>query len=142
MDLDRDGGTVIRAPFTDGATQERGLLAQIQQDHVRGTRLGDMAVLYATNHDVLQWLRCVAAAGIPALDLASYDGRATEAVKVGTYQRAKGLEFASVLLPDHTRVPAPRRSDEPGDAYAERASLERRQLFVAIARARDLLWLG
>ena len=31
---------------------------------------------------------------------------------------------------------------ETDDAYRERAELQRRQLFVAMTRARDRLWLG
>jgi superfamily I DNA/RNA helicase len=140
--LERDGGTVIRSTFAEPASQQRGLLEQIKQDQVRGTRLGDMAVLCSTNNEVMRWLRYLGTAGIAALDLAAYDGRTIDVVKVGTYQRAKGLEFANVLIPDHTRVPLPQRSDESADAYTERASLERRRLFVAMTRARDLLWLG
>ena len=140
--LDRDGGTVIRSTFAEAISQQCGLLAQIQQDQARGVRLGDMAVLCSTNHEVLRWLRYLGTAGVLALDLAAYDGRTTDAVKVGTYQRAKGLEFANVLIPDHSRVPLLQRKDESVEAYSERASLERRQLFVAMTRARDLLWLG
>jgi superfamily I DNA/RNA helicase len=61
---------------------------------------------------------------------------------VGTYQRAKGLEFSCVFLPEHDRAVPPQRASETDDAYRERAELQRRQLSVAMTRARDRLWLG
>jgi superfamily I DNA/RNA helicase len=47
---------------------------------------------------VAEVLRLLEAAGIPAIDLAKYDGRTVLAVKVGTIKRAKGLEFEHVLV--------------------------------------------
>jgi superfamily I DNA/RNA helicase len=74
--------------------------------------------------------------------LADYRGTTSDAVKVGTYQRAKGLEFKCVFIPDRDRAVSPRAAEETEDAYRERAELQRRQLFVAMTRARDRLWLG
>ena len=61
---------------------------------------------------------------------------AVDAVKVGTAKRAKGLEFARVYLP---RVDA-WRLDDDGQAEPEQVQRERRELFVAMMRARDGLW--
>ena len=99
-------------------------------------------MLCPTNPAAERWLSTLSHADIPAIALTAYDGRTIDAVKVGTYQRAKGLEFAEVFIPDHTREPAPRRDTESTDAHDERAALERRQLFVAMTRARDQLWLA
>jgi superfamily I DNA/RNA helicase len=79
---------------------------------------------------------------VPALLLTDYDGRPSPAVKVGTYQRAKGLEFSCVFLPDHDRAVPAQRATETDEAFRERAELQRRQLFVAMTRARDRVWLG
>ena len=135
VDVEREGGTVIRATAAD-------LIGQLRADHERGVRWGDTAVLCPTNPAAERWLSTLSHADIPAIALTAYDGRTIDAVKVGTYQRAKGLEFAEVFIPDHTREPAPRRDTESTDAHDERAALERRQLFVAMTRARDQLWLG
>ncbi len=78
--------------------------------------------------------KLLAAAKIQCLDLLDYEGISTDAVKVGTIKRAKGLEFKAVLLPWST-VGA-RASDD------ERAARELRERYVAATRARDLLWLG
>ncbi len=127
LEVDRDGGTVVTRPDSSG------LVAQVGFDHARGVRHGDMAVLCPINSQAEQWIATLTRDGVPAIALTDYDGRPVDAVKVGTYQRAKGLEFAAVYLPDHRAVPAPQRSNESDDADAERAALERRQLFVAMA---------
>ena len=69
-------------------------------------------------------------------------GRTVAAVKLGTYHRLKGLEFAHVLVPDHDLAVWPQAPSEGDEAYRERSSLQRRQLFVAMTRARDGLWLA
>jgi superfamily I DNA/RNA helicase len=72
--------------------------------------------------------------------LESYDGTVTGACKVGTYTRVKGLDFKHVFLPCHD-LPL-REAQTPGIAAREHERLARRQLFVAVTRARDSLWLG
>ena len=63
-------------------------------------------------------------------------------LRLATFYRAKGLEFAHALIPDRDRYPRSRFAHESDDAYRERTELERRVLFVAMTRARDGLWLG
>ena len=86
--------------------------------------------------------RALDLAGIPSIDLLHYRGAIDEKVKVGTIKRAKGLEFKQVLV-----VRTPARLLEPaaleGDtAEGERGELDRRELYVAMTRARDGLWVG
>ena len=87
-------------------------------------------------------------AGIPVCPLEHYDGHAVNAVKLGTYRRAKGLECKNVFLPQHDAVPAsgtpPHAAGgtETSETARERGELMRSRLFVAMTRARDLLWLG
>ena len=73
--------------------------------------------------------------GHPVMDLQDYDGSPHACIKVGTVKRAKGLEFGRVYLP---RVDAYACVD--GQAEPERVQRERRELFVAMTRARDGLW--
>jgi superfamily I DNA/RNA helicase len=77
--------------------------------------------------------------------LEHYDGRPVDAVKLGSYRRAKGLEFKRVYLPDHDAA-LPHGSSTSGEGLSETArernELFRSQLFVAMTRARDVLWLG
>ena len=90
--------------------------------------------------------RLLERAGISVCLLEHYDGRPVDAVKLGSYRRAKGLEFKSVYLPERDAALA-NSSRTPPDAQAseterERNELARSQLFVAMTRARDVLWLG
>ena len=65
-----------------------------------------------------------------------------DAVRVGTIKRAKGPEFNQVLLPDvrpHQMGEADLPTDEPERERWERL---RRELYVAMTRARDGLWVG
>jgi len=143
VDNERDGGHVVRVVADSSDSQRAALLTQVREAHdLEGVRLGDMAVLCATNADAAAWARVLCGEGIESQLLTDYRGRTVEAVKVGTYQRAKGLEFAFVLMPDHEATPGRQRPGESDDAYRERCELARRQRFVAMTRARDGLWLG
>lgn len=106
--------------------------------------LGDLAVLLPTNKLAAEYRQRIADLGHRTLDLAKYDGTPTAAVKVGTYQRAKGLEFKQVFLPrlEPATLGERRRFNEDEQSHAERLALLRRQLFVATTRARDDVWLA
>ena len=85
--------------------------------------------------------RCTEA-GIPTVELEKWDGLSVDAVKVGTIKRSKGLEFKEVLVvrtPPHLV-----QADvvDPDEAAAERRLLQRRELYVAMTRAREGLWVG
>lgn len=105
---------------------------------------GDLAVLLPTNRLAEEYRRRLTALEVPCLDLAKYDGNPVDAVKVGTYQRAKGLEFKHVFLPrlEARTLGDQPRTDEDAESHRERLALLRRRLFVAATRARDTLWLG
>jgi superfamily I DNA/RNA helicase len=139
----RTGGATIRVDQPDGALHDAALLAAIRshRDDLE-VRLGDMAVLAGTTTVAAKYRRLLTAAGMPAVDLEAYHGVATDAVKVGTFHRAKGLEFAHVYLPRLREPPVDRLRDETDTTYRERLELAHRQLFVGMTRARDVLWLG
>jgi superfamily I DNA/RNA helicase len=138
----RAGGNVARVRADDSRSLRAALLTALDGATRRGVRTGDMALLVPDNRSADRWLRSLEAAGVAAELLKDYDGRPGPQVKVGTYQRAKGLEFACVFLPDWDRGAPERHDGESDEAWAERAELARRQLFVAMTRARDWLWLG
>jgi hypothetical protein len=142
LEADRPGGTVVdfRGP---AAAQGMAMRERIRQLHEpEGVRYGDMAVLAPTNTDAARWRVVLTGGDIPVIALEEYTGTRRDQVKVGTFHRAKGLEFAHVFIPDRDRYPRGRFGHESDDAYRERAELERRILFVAMTRARDGLWLG
>ena len=104
-------------------------------------RYGDIGVFVPTNKEVKALTSILRRAGIDHVDLNAWDGTGSDTVKVGTYHRAKGLEFKIVFLPGlDERFPRPERGQGP-EEYAEQRSLAVSQLFVAMTRARDALFV-
>jgi len=107
-----------------------------------GTSWGDVGVLATTHWQVAKTREALAAAGIPTQALDRYDGRPVDAVKVGTVKRAKGLEFKQVLLARVDPALLGSGVEPTGETDRERRDLDRRELYVAMTRARDGLWVG
>ncbi len=105
-----------------------------------GYGFGDIGVLMQRATDAKAVLKRLRKQGYRAENLERYRGRTTESIKVGTYFRAKGLEFKAVFMPQVTRGVVPRVTPGATGKEAEEARyLGIRQLFVAMTRARDLL---
>jgi hypothetical protein len=140
---ERPGGLIDQVTVTDAVSQEMALCAHLVDFRTeQDVRYGDMAVLAPTNTEAQRWYRVLAKHGIPVISLMDYDGTPCEAVKIGTFHRVKSLDFAHVCIPDRNLFPQPQSAVESAEAYRERAALERRQMYVAITRARDSLWVG
>lgn len=138
----RPGGAVVEVAENSARALEARLVSDLRALTAGGFRAGDCAILCHSNHDASRWRSVLAQNNIPNLGLEGYRGRTGSAIKVGTYHRAKGLEFAAVFIPDLHTVMKPPRPSESEAAAEERATNEARQLFVACTRARDYLWLG
>lgn len=147
-DSPRSGPRPVHTVFPSRAVHDRSLVERVRrivaeaEESGRGARLGDIGVLALHAWHAREAAEALEEAGIPTLDLAEYDGTPVDAVKVGTIRRAKGLEFSEVLV---VRTPPYLvQTDAPGidDAASERAALQRRELYVAMTRARDGLWVG
>ena len=97
----------------------------------------------ATNDQAKGVRQALAAAGIESQTLESYDGRPTEAVKIRTHHRIKGLEFKVVLLPflGSGEFPRPQVPGQSDLEYAEATELAISCLFVAMTRPRGGLFL-
>jgi hypothetical protein len=157
VDLTFQEGSVLRTVAPDLNSHDQALLAALRaraevdatssdsSDEPTGSTSpwGDQAVLCPSKGMIAHYERLLTRAGIPLCPLERYDGRPVNAVKLGTYTRAKGLEFKHVHLPQFTGTPTSASPVEQGhDAARERQSIARNQLFVAMTRARDTLWLG
>lgn len=128
--------------FASRRRHDQSLVAHVRTLLAHGTRLGDIGILSHTNYAAADVISALRAVGIPCVQLVKYDGKPVDAVKVGTIKRAKGLEFKQVLV---VRTPAKLLEALPRDADSvetERRELDRRELYVAMTRARDVLWVG
>lgn len=125
----------------DSSLVER--INRIVEESGGSTSYGDIGVLALYTWHAREAAQALEAAGIPVIQLEKYDGTPINAVKFGTIKRAKGLEFKEVLVvrtPPHLVQPG--AVAEVDDAALERRTLQRRELYVAMTRARDGLWVG
>lgn len=132
---------VLRSP-----AEELELLSALVQERLDGgVDPGDIAVLAAVNRKADEVLRVLGDSGIQTVSLDGYDGEHADGVLVGTFNRAKGLEFKEVFLPGLAAEEWPSRWFVPPDLDAEQRAeavgLQLRTLFVAMTRARDRLAL-
>ncbi len=141
----RDGTAPVLAgyPTTDDH-DEALVLALTEACETPDVSAGDLAVLFPSNRLVKEYEATIRSLGMATQQLTKYDGIPVDAVKVGTYQRAKGLEFKHVFLPrlEPDSIGERKRFNEDEETHAERIELLRRQLFVAMTRARDGVWAG
>ena len=103
--------------------------------------LGDIGIFVHAKRSAKSIARQLNEQEIQAINLETYDGVTTPEVKVGTYARAKGLEFKVVFLPrvNKGKVPRPQGSRQADDEYQDQRDLEITEFFVAMTRARDQL---
>jgi AAA domain/UvrD-like helicase C-terminal domain/Nuclease-related domain len=141
----RSGPAPLLVRFSNRAAHDIEIPRRVRALVDDGARYGDIGILALTTFGVRAAIASLQKANIPVLELTHYDGKPVDAVKVGTIKRAKGLEFNQVLL---VQVPA---SLLPGEhdlispeegAAAEHTELQKRELYVAMTRARDGLWIG
>jgi superfamily I DNA/RNA helicase len=138
----RHGPEPVRQSFESRALHDQSFVEHVRSIRAAGGRLGDIGVLALSNPVAQEAADALEAAGIPTVELERYDGMPIDAVKVGTIKRAKGLEFTDVLVvraPLHLVRPL---SDDADPAVIERRDLQRRELYVAMTRAREHLWVG
>jgi mRNA-degrading endonuclease RelE of RelBE toxin-antitoxin system len=108
----------------------------------RDIGLGDIAVLVPTGA-LVDLLAGLGERDVKLQALGDYDGTSGEALKVGTWSEAKGLEFKAVIVVGcgESSFPSLGQADEWRDEREERRILELSHLFVAMTRARDELAL-
>ncbi|MBB5103653.1 superfamily I DNA/RNA helicase [Streptomyces spectabilis] len=143
VDLTYHDGQVVRVVEATRADHDRALLESLLD--LSSAARSDSAVLCPSMRAIGHYQRLLTRAGIPVCLLEHYDGHPVDAVKLGSYRRAKGLEFKRVYLPEHDATLADTgRTPREGvsETERERDELFRSQLFVAMTRARDVLWLG
>ena len=102
---------------------------------------GDVGVFAPDRNRVRNALQGLRTAGLRCQSLNQFDGVPNDAVKVDTFHRAKGLEFKVVFLLGAAAFPRPRGARQTDAEYAEQRAMQISQLFVAMTRARDRLFV-
>jgi superfamily I DNA/RNA helicase len=129
---------LVRSPAT-----EEQVLCVLVADALATVSPGDIAVLGRTNKVWRRAERALLDAGHPVAGVRDYGGEHVDAIRVGTFLGAKGLEWKVVVLCGVTRGEwrvRPYWLKEDGDV-AEHNARELRTFFVAMTRARDRLAL-
>jgi superfamily I DNA/RNA helicase len=140
----RHGAKPEFASFSSSDAHNAALVERVRSAvEAIDVNLGDVAVLCFYNWQVERAMALFTDAGIPVLELNQYDGTVSNALKIGTIKRSKGLEFKQVLVPwVKPWLKRPRRSVGETSAASEREDRDRRELFVGLTRARDQVWVG
>jgi superfamily I DNA/RNA helicase len=103
--------------------------------------MADIGILCPTNQVVNGVAFALKNAGVPVGELRHLDMNGNREVRVGTFHRAKGLEFKVVFVVGVQRYPTPQRKNESVSEFEDRTDLELSALFVAMTRAREVLEL-
>ncbi|MDR6572468.1 hypothetical protein J2X60_001108 [Curtobacterium sp. 320] len=141
--ISRSGPAPAFHRFSSRVEHDRSMIARLSEVlRLIGTGYGDVGILTATNRQADDVRGVLRDAGIPVVMLDEYSGRTSDAVRVGTVKRAKGLEFKQVLLAHVDRGLLDPVMGEPSETDRERRARGRRELYVGMTRARDGLWVG
>jgi hypothetical protein len=141
----RVGAVPVIETFATRDEHDEMLVTRVELLLDDGVRRRDIGVLALTNWHAREAASALETVGIPTVLLDDDDGGPTDAVRVGTVKRAKGLEFGQVLLartPASLIDPTAVMSLGLDDAAQELRGLQLRELYVAMTRARDGLWVG
>lgn len=139
----RSGPKPLYVRCSGEADRQRRLVQRVHEVVAEvGTNFGDVGVLSLSRRGVEDATETLRRAGIPVVNLEQYDGVPVNRVKVGTVKRAKGLEFKQVLVVDPYASWFTEKPDGMDDVDRERRDFRLRELYVAMTRARDGLWVA
>lgn len=141
VEVVRHGELPSTGTYATVREHDDALLWDLQGLGDRGIPWSEIALLCQTNDEARDYARTLKAAGVPTVLLSSSKAVTADAVRVGTWFRSKGMEFAHVFLPQVDRQTM-LLTGAGALAQQEKAELLRRTLYVAMTRARDTLWAG
>jgi superfamily I DNA/RNA helicase/mRNA-degrading endonuclease RelE of RelBE toxin-antitoxin system len=135
------GAPVIRA-FETEAEEQQAVAAAIQEA-IADIPPEEIAIVARTKGIVAQYHRRLHACGIRGTKLEGH-GTTGPGVQLMTIHRAKGLEFRAVFVVGCSAnwFPAWYAGDGDEAERTEQEARERRLLYVAMTRARELLWVS
>ena len=138
----RQGPSPVWVRCANEVDRTARLVRHVQELVTAGVPLGQVGVLALSRAGADHAVQQLRRAGLNVVRLEQHDGSDVDAVRVGAVKHAKGLELAHVLLAD---VAAEWLDRSPGgldDVARERREHRRRELYVAMTRARDGLWVA
>jgi len=142
-EVQRSGAKPVYVRCANEADRQRRLVLRVHEVVAEvGTNFGDVGVLSLSRRGVEAATESLRKAGVPVVNLEQYDGVPVNRVKVGTVKRAKGLEFKQVLVVDPYASWLTEKPEELDDVDRERRDYRLRELYVAMTRARDGLWVA
>ena len=114
----------------------------------KGFSYNDMAVFFKYNQQVDATMKYLESEDIPCAQM-TRDGISGDGVRVGTYDRAKGLEFRVVFILRLGSTQFPQGNEEAdsmrqtvdADQIRESRQLELDRLYIAMTRARERLFM-
>ena len=101
--------------------------------------LADIAVLAPTNRVLRAAESALARASVSSQGIQEAAPFQNGHVNVGTFHRAKGLEFKAVIILGLESFPAKQQTRERDVNFVDQLELDRNTLFVAMTRAREVL---
>ncbi len=128
--------------FASEAEEATAVVAQIRET-LTVMQPEEIVVVARTNASLTYYAGVLRAAGIPNAKIER--GPRGPGVQLATMHRVKGLEFRAVFIVHCSAgvVPQPQRGDVDDEAArADHEERERRLLYVAMTRARELLWIS
>jgi hypothetical protein len=142
-----DGPLPTLQGFTTPESELRAVIGQVQSWIAQGIAPSAIAVICRDNAQCQRYEAGLGTAKIRTVNGNQVARNVTEAVAVITMHRSKGLEFRAVAIPELSdgKMPAPApqafvQDGNPGLRLWQEQ--ERRLLFVACTRARELLWVS
>ena len=124
-------------------SEEAAAVVVAMQELLRTLLSEEIAVVGRTNKLVTAYLNALTAAEIHASKLDA-EKINQPGVQIGTMHRIKGLEFRAVFIVGCSAdvVPQPYVGEDEDVARADHEERERHLLYVAMTRARELLWVS
>lgn len=141
VEVVRHGALPTNDTYDSVEQHDEALLWDLQTLGDRGVPWSEIGLLCQTNDEARTYAARLKEAGVPAVLLSSAKVEGSDAVRVGTWFRSKGMEFAHVFLPQVDRQTM-LLTGAGATAQEEKAELLRRTLYVAMTRAGDTLWVG
>ena len=144
-----DSISLLRGPtprvrvYTRQAEEEEEILTRLRGVLASGMAPEEILLVARTNSLLDHYASLLQAAGLAHFRI---DGKSPRGagIQLATMHRAKGLEFRAVFIVGCSTeiLPQPYKGDDDEVARTEHLGRERRLLYVAMTRARELLWIS